>query len=656
MALRRSSADPAALSQFATATLDALTALRARSDAATRSLDTLASARSDVDLPGTGDVTAELADLVTDWEHLGTFARDVANGFYSLLGEVGYHGGVVTFADSSLTRLGIVGYADRDEAIAAAEAMAERFRDLRAESYEGSNPRAVHDLLALAERGQYDPAFAVTLSEAIGVRGYVDLTAMIRHAYQGGGDYEPVPQAGLDGVEVLATTLSTALATLPGLPAGEGSPATAGWARGERLDPAFLDDLAGGLDVPAGQSNIDFPIRTNTDLSVLLSLTAPPTSVAVTIANGRLTPLLRDADELDARSGDEGDDWGDHGGRITNYATMLGRDPDASARWLDAEVGGTQNIDLILRRNPDHDLGGGHHAIDVDGGRALAEVVEHGVTHTDDTLRATLVERAIEVIGGDQHEIRNPHLPDALAHGITENMDVVDSLINDDWSPETSEPPGQSALDTHDFLVEVARDRSASTTLASAVEDWSLDRFRDLPPPGTETPDGRDARIVALEQVGQVQGTFIAAESEVVYDSVDEFLARQEMRADTVNFAVGVFPFGEHVEQVIGPVNDAFDVGGFSLGEVFSRGNPAEEYENAREMVARMRLDADLNNRILLAVAAQPEHVGTPVREMTEEETRALLRWAERANVADEGQNDVMAGLARAADHFVVAS
>jgi len=647
MAPRRSSADPAALSQFAAATLDALATLRVRSDAVTRSLDTLASAGSDVAVPGTGDVPAELADLVTDWEHLGTFARDVANGFYWLLGEVGYHGGVVTFADSSLTRLGIVGYADRDEAIAAAEAMAERFRDLRAEGYDGLSPDAVHDLLAMAERGQHDPAFAVAFSESIGVEGYVDLTAMVRHAYQPGGIYEPVPQAGLDGVEVLATTLSTALATLPGLPPGEGSAATAGWSRGERLDPSFVDELAGGFDVEEGRYNTDFPVRTNTDLSVLLSFTAAPTSVAVTIANGRLTPLLRDPERFDARPGDEGDDWGDHGGRITNYATMLGRDPDASARWLADEVRGTQNLDLVLQRGPDRD-------IPADGGRALAEVVEHGVTHHDDALRSGLMERSIEVIGGDQDAIHNPHLPDALARGVAHNMPVIHGLIDREWLAGDEAGLPTSVRNTHDFLVEVMRDGSAANTVVGAVEEFSFDAFRDLPEPLVDDAgdaDRRFERTEVLEGVGAVQGLVLTAERTVIRDSLEDYLAQQEMQGDLLNFGVGVFPFGGTAQEVIGPINDILDAQGVSLGEL-TAANPAEEYNEADDVVAIRRVNNDIGNLVLLTQAGG-EGPATPLGDLTTEELEELVRRIDASSQAHDDQNHLVGGIERVSDRLV---
>jgi hypothetical protein len=309
----------------------------------------------------------------------------------------------------------------------------------------------------------------------------------------------------------------------------------------------------------------------------------------------------------------------------------------------------------VLRRNPDHDLGGGYHALDVDDGRALAEVVDHGVTHTDDALRSGLIERSIEVIGGRQDEIRNPHLPDALAHGIAQNMDVVDHLVNDDWNAHRGETPPRSAEDLRDFLTEVVRDESASGTVARAVEDWSLDEFRDLPAPGDGTGNP-PPRTVALERVGQVQGTVLAAETGVLYDSVEEYLAHQEARADVVNFTVGVVPFGRHLEDVVGPVNDAFDIGGFSLGEVLSPASAAEEYDEARALESRLRLDGDLNNRILLAVAEQPEGVATPLRDMSEVETEALLAGMGDTGDAYDDPNHVLAGLVRAFDQLNASS
>lgn len=645
MAVGRSSADPAKLAQFSSATLEALGVLRVRSDAVTRDLDALGSAGGDV--PGLGSVAADLTDLVTDWEHLGAFALDVANGFYWLLGEVGYQGGVVTFADTRLAGSGTIGYADRDEAVAAAEAMAASYRRLLDGGYDALTPEAVWDVLHLADRGRYDPAFAVAFSEAVGVEGYADLTAMVRTAYTRPAIHDPVPGAGLDGVEVLATTLSTALATLPGLPPGEGSSATAGWTRRQRLDPDFLDDLAGGFDPEEGRYNTDFPLRTNTDLAVLVGFTAPPTSVAVTIANGRLSPLLRDHDRFDARPGDEGDDWGARGGRITGYATMLARDPDASALWLDDEVGERRNLDLVLQRNPD-----GVERLDVDGGRTLAEVVEHGVTHRDDTLRVRLMERSIEVIGGRQDEIRNPHLPDALARGVAENMDVIDRMVNDGWDPHLGEDPARTTRNTHDFMAELVKDDSARDRVAVALEEYSLDRFRQLGPPLVDANrDDLFDRTAGLERVGHVQGVFLTAQSESLYDSVEDYLAAQEQQADSLNLMIGVFPYGERAEQVIGPLNDVLDVHGISAGEL-TAAEAADEFDDAEGLVRLMRADADVNNLVMLAVVEDGELPVKPVWEMTEEERQRLLARLEPSAFNRDDQNHLQSAISRTGRYF----
>ena len=642
MAVARSSADPAKLAGFATATLEALRILKARADDVTRTVEALGSAG--VDLPRLDDTAADLADLVGDWEHLGFFARDVANGFYAFLGEVGYQGGVVTLGDRRLAELGTIGFADRDAAIAAAEAMADRYRALLDGGYEGLAVEAVWDVLHLADRGRYDPAFAVAFSEAVGVEGYVDLVAMLRTATTRPAIHDPVPPEGLEGVEVLATLLTTALGTLPGLPPGEGSPATAGWSDGERLDPRFLDDLAHGFDPEEGRYNTDFPVRTNTDLAVLVGLTAPPTSAAVRIADGRLTPLLRDPERFDARPGDEGADWGDHGGRVTNYARMLARDPDASAQWLVDEVGGTRNIDLVLRRESER-LG-----LDVDGGRTLAEVVEHGVTHTDDDLRRTAMHQAIEVIGGRQDEIRNPHLPDVLARGVAHNMDLVDDLVNIGWAPHTGQPPTGGGELTHDFLVEVFRDESAATTVHRAIQDHSLERLRALPP---EDPSMEyDFRTMGLREIGHLHGMALSAEAHVVQDSIEEYAARREQAADSLNVAVGLIPWAD---GAFGIGNDIADVYNFSLGELIA-GRLVREPEGLDQDVASLRnvleRDGDVNTTLLLAAARDPVRFSGPVSELSGPERAELLSWAYYEVYNGSDHDSLIASMARALFDF----
>jgi hypothetical protein len=384
--------------------------------------------------------------------------------------------------------------------------------------------------------------------------------------------------------------------------------------------------------VEAGRSNTDFPVRTNTDLSVLLGLTAPPTSVAVAIANGRLTPILRDPERYDARPGDEGADWGDHGGRSTNYATMLGRDPDASAQWLDAEVDGTRNLDLVLRRNPDFGRIEGGRDIDVDGGWALARVVDHGVTHHDDALRGRLMERAIEVIGGEQDEIRNRYLPDVLARGVDRNMGVVQRMITDGWDdPHAGQDPPGDARATHDFLVEVMRDDSASHRVQAALEDHSLERLRSVADPEVDADhDGRHDRTVQLEEVGMVQGVFVAAEGNVVSDSVEDYISRQEARGDVVNLMVGLIPYAD---GAIGTVNDVADVYGFSAGDRMTP-DMFRELDESEQVTHMIRTDAFVNNRILVAAAEMPAGEAGRVRDMTAEERR---EWSEQLRVGGHG-------------------
>src|SRR5687768_11255494 len=136
-------------------------------------------------------------------------------------------------------------------------------------------------------------------------------------------------------------------------------------------------------------------------------MTDPPTEIAVAIANGRMSETLYAAtladfnDSVDLAWGDE------HSGVITNYAEMLGRNPDASAEWLDTNPpgpGGT-NLNLVLRQDGDRYI---------DDGKALAQIVENGVTHTDFNLRRDIMREAIEVVGGEGDLLDNSYLPDAL--------------------------------------------------------------------------------------------------------------------------------------------------------------------------------------------------------------------------------------------------
>lgn len=658
MSPERSKANPTALEQFADTTLQALATLRTKSDDVTGTLGTLADGGGADYLPQMGTVATDLSDLVGDWEHLAGFAGQVADGFFRVLGdELGVTNHVVSVWDHDVVQQAQVGYADRDEAIAAAEAMAERLQELRDEGYAGLSPEAVWELLAMAERGQHDPAFAVAFSEAVGVEGYVDLTAMIRGSYQRGGIYEPVPAEGIAGVQILGTMLTTAL----------GTQTDSSIPSEERLSDEFVNQLARDFDPEEGRSNTDFPPRTDTDLSVLVSFVDPPTQIAVAIAAGRLTPLLGDPDRLDVRPGDEGADWGGFGGEITNYASMLERNPDASALWLDRSNGdGTRNIDLVLQRNPDfgdhRDMDPDVTDVDIDGGQTLAAVVENGLTNQNPAydsrgpdgemrpISERIMDRAIDVIGGEQDQIRNPHLYGVLAEGVANHLDLIHDRTNGDAATS-------SLLTTHDFLRELVYDDDAARQVTQAITGYVGDNMLELPTDSAH-------RGPALEDNGRLLALLTNANANADIGAIEDRLERQRLDASGVDYALSWVPGVDELNDVVAVLSGQ-GAGGHAMGEEPLR--PEDLADILRPHADALTLDAAgftavahyesgtwTTEQVIQDAGGvdffdsqpgDPDRAIKPVNQMSENEQQAFLDWAISPEVT--GRQDGVAGPAR---------
>ena len=554
-----SSANPAKLREYSTTGLDMVDTLRSKAEAVTRALDALAGSRSR-HVPDLGDAGSRFTDLVGDWHHLDDFVGDVAQGF----SEADSSGGVVTVSDADIARLGRVGFADRDEAIEAAQ---EAQREL--EALLRRNPSELSDeelqrVFDLIERGQYDPAFAVTFSEGLGVDGYVDAMNMLQYHFQ--DDHAEMPEAGLAMAAVLGTTLNTALDTVYQDEEDYDDPELADLAGEDRLDYGFIEELASGFD-PNEYPHQGGPVDPHEvwvrnlangadagrNLSVLLSFTNPPDWVAVDIANGRLSTYL-DAWAPDVPIGSN-NFWGDRSGVVTNYATMLGHNSDASTIWLNQHVDGLEhsNLELVLER---------HGRFFLDGGEAMAHVVENGLTNDNvhesipgapgyvegGLMRETLMERVIDYVG-EHDEINNPHLRGAFAAGVDANMNVIDERINTPFRYDEGERP-EGVLDrymnTHDFLRETMRDADAAVAIHESISEYGMEEVGELPTDSEE----REAR---LRQLGRIQGLVTEAQYNAeVGAEIDELMSRSAIGptpGSVTNYAISWIP-------VAGNIND----------------------------------------------------------------------------------------------------
>jgi hypothetical protein len=561
-----SSANPDKLDDYSTNGLELVETLGTKSNAVMEALDALRGSGSR-HVPALGDADATLADLVDDWFHLDEFVGDVALGFARADDGEGGTGGVLTIDDGTLASLGEIGYADRDAAIAAAEAAADELTQLQEE---GASAEEIDAFIEMTARGMYDPAFAVTFSERAGVDGYADATAMIRAAYiNDGRDLDDaIPQ-----VQVLATLLTTALDTRPGIDdAQRHDPSNAALADDARLDAGFVselttgyqpDDMGGVGEHPWGYTGAD-------DLSVLLGLSDPPTDVAIDIAENRMKPLIEHGSPAGLSMWH--DDYRDP---VVNYATMLARNDDAAAGWLHREG----NLELLLDQAGEDSL---------DGGAALADVVEAALTNPDmrapvpgapsyvdgGLIREDLMDRAIELVGGGSgdFDIQNEHMYDALASGVEHNMTLIDERINRGWSPDGenySHSGSDDLSETVEFLSEVMADDSAADRVRSATFDYVDDELAALPV-GDDGLRPRDD----VHDSGRMLGSVMEAELAAINEAFEDDQATAANDAKLVNFAVGWVPY-------LGDANAVAElVGNTTSGSLLSQGPDSEQFRN----------------------------------------------------------------------------
>ncbi|HEY6416585.1 MAG TPA: hypothetical protein VIX41_10120, partial [Acidimicrobiales bacterium] len=277
-----SSANPFKLGRYSSDGLALVATLKAQAAAVAGALAGLRGSGSPY-LPALGDPDATLTDLVGDWHHLDEFAGDVANAFFQAnqsLGERRLSQGqldamVLTMADASILSLGHVGYADRDAAIAAANQLTQ---DIRAAMEDGISADELDGLADRATRGQFDPAFAVTVVEAMGVDGMVRIPALIEAAWPG-GEYGDNPGWGQDRLLPFAAILTTAMDTRAATPQiDRGDPDNQDLADGDRLNEDWVRDFTDFWQPD------EFDQPNNLHYSLLVKSAALPSDVLVTVA------------------------------------------------------------------------------------------------------------------------------------------------------------------------------------------------------------------------------------------------------------------------------------------------------------------------------------------------------------------------------------
>ena len=515
-----SSANPFKLSSYSSDGLALVATLKTRSTAATEALDVLRASASP-HLPALGEADATLADLVGDWQHLDEFAGDVASGFFRSnegLMERGPRPGqeeslVMTLSDDRLGRLGQVGYADRDVAVAEANRLAD---DLRRGLDGGKlSPEEMADLSERAERGQYDPAFAVTLVENLGVEDTVRIPALVEASWPG-GQYADNPGWGQPILLPFATVLGTAMDTRAGTRTIDRHDLdNEDLADDDRLSDAWVDEFSSFWQPD------DFQQPNNFHYSLLVRHADLPTDVLVAVADRQLDYTL--AHDALPRSYMNGIPWGyEESTAEINILGALGDNKDASLQWLDQKSPGDGSIGYPGRTatNMEMLLGYRPNTMDPVLGEALATVVDNGLQHWDDRSDA-LFDVAVDTVA-DQDEVHFGELLPVLGEGARTHIDQL-AARTQEAVPGTTGQPDEDALaplhDAHDFLKVLMTDDAA----ANSVYRGSLEHARDLVLADTGDGFGGESRAI-----GGLMGLVTEADENAAVEITEQRIATRE--------------------------------------------------------------------------------------------------------------------------------
>ena len=423
---------------------------------------------------------------------------------------------VLTLSDDRLGDLGRIGYADRDVAVAEANRLA---TDLR--NAVGNGRLSADDMTALADRaarGQYDPAFAVTLAEGLGVDGMVRIPALIEAAWPGGrhGDN---PGWGQVRLAPFATLLGTAMDTRAATrDLDRHDPDNQHLAADDRLSESWVDDFTSFWQ----PDQFDQP--NNFHHSLLVRHADLPTDVLVDVADRQLDYLL--AHDARPTAYMNGVPWGYRDSTTEiNILGALGANDDASLQWLDQKSPGdgtlgypgrtATNLEMLLRYDPNTE--------DPVLGDALATVVDNGLQHWDDRSDA-LFEVAVDTVG-DQDAVHFDALLPVLGEGARTHIDQLAARTHE-VLPGAAGQNDQNALqplyDAHDFLeVLMVDDTAANSVYKGGVEYLQRRVLGD-----TGDGFGGEAR-----DIGSLMGLITEADENAAVEVTEQRLAtRAELR------------------------------------------------------------------------------------------------------------------------------
>lgn len=601
-------------------------------------------------VPAMGEVSPSFSELAGDWHHLDGFVGDVGRAFAQFLDPA--WGGdrsalvdqSVTVPDLALARFGQVGFADRAEAVAAAQADLAAIRA----TLDALHPSA-DDIEALAgrvRRGQFDPAYAVTLTEGLGPEGFLDVVDLVEDAYDSPRNAgRPDDGWGLRQLAPFSAVLSTAVDTVAGTPASARiDPANDGLPADQRLAGGWLSDfVAFGVD---GDSHQAF------HHSLLVSQADLPAWALMRLADAGVTAMVRGhGGPVPVASTETLRVWGpDAGSTEANVLRGLGRNGVAAEQWLSATQDDVTNAEALLT----YEVGATYRSTYPDRadhliagfGDAASDVWASGLAAADADLFALVVDTV-----ADEGSLHVPGMEPGLARGTAAHMGTVHQRVNDGFNPSTSNTTPEFD-GTAVFLREVLRDDEAASVLSSATGSYLHDQLEG-------GPEGERGRV--LVESGRTVGVVSQAHANAIMSGAAAEDAAAGDAGDRLDFLIGMLPFG------IGEAHGALDAAGPSVGHlVFGDSARDEAGDRARRSLVETQhvlaittsvhhydagavdahtavdaahgfvrkfpdddLDADIDTirSVFLTADGRPRDKLPPVTTMTDDQFEALQAW-----------------------------
>jgi hypothetical protein len=551
-----SSANPFKLGRYSSDGLALVATLMTQAHAVAGRLAGLRSSGSPY-VPALGEPDGTLTDLVGDWQHLDEFAGDVANAFFQANHSLGERPLsqerldrlVLSLADESILRLGQVGYADRDAATAAATRLT---RDIRAAMEDGISAEELDGLADRATRGQFDPAFAVTFVEGMGVDGMVRIPALVEAAWPG-GEYGDNRGWGQERLLPFAAILTTAMDTRAATPQiDRHDPDNQDLGDGDRLREDWVREFSNFWQPD------DFDHPNNLHYSLLVKSAALPSDVLVSVANRQLDYLL--AHDAIPTGSMNGIPWGiqDSAAEV-NILEALGANEDASLDWLSMKNPGDGtiyypgrtaiNMEMLLRYQPN--------TIDPVLGDALATVVDNGLQHWDSAKSDALFEVVVDTVA-DYDEVHFDQLLPTLGEGARSHIDQLADRTHEVMPSSVGDVDAnaqQGLYNAHDFLKVLMGDDDS----ANSVYRGSLEFVQDAL--GSDTGDGFGGES---RQIGGLMGLVTEADENAQVDATEARIAARQSFLDGVGLVKDVVGLVPIAGQTAG---SAISVGSFALDQ-----------------------------------------------------------------------------------------